>query len=126
MHAYELLLVSEFTAEHRLKSADGEYEPRHSHNWRVEVFLRSTGDLDDAGVVADFQGLQHDISKITEGLNNERLDELSPFAECNPSTELIAKHIHDRFAPALPSSVRVSKVRVWETPRCAAAYVPLG
>ena len=126
MHAYELLLVSEFTAEHRLKSADGEYEPRHSHNWRVEVFLRSTGDLDDAGLVADFQALQHSFSEIMQGLSNKRLDELSPFADRSSSTELIAKHIHDRFAPALPPSVRVSKVRVWETPRCAAAYVPLG
>ncbi len=124
MDDYELLLVSEFTAEHRLKFADGTWEPPHPHDWRVEVFLCSTSELDEVGLVADFRSLQYSLSEITRVFSDTRLDTLSPFAGCNPSTELIAKHIHDEFRPALPPSVRMSKVRVWETPTCAAAYVP--
>ena len=123
MSRYELVLESEFSAAHRLKLHDGRLEPLHGHNWRVEVFL-AAGKLDSAGLVADFVVLQENLTRVTQELNDTCLNDLPAFSACNPSTELVAKHICDRFAPALPTGVRVTKVRVWETGRCAAAYLP--
>ena len=123
MPTYELTLVAEFAAAHRIRLPDGSLEPIHGHNWRVEVFL--DGDrLDRTGIVADFTQLEARLQEVVCGLHNADLNGLPAFAGREPTTELIARHIHDRYAPTLPSAVRVRKVRVWETARCAAAYVP--
>jgi 6-pyruvoyltetrahydropterin/6-carboxytetrahydropterin synthase len=123
MSRYELVLESEFSAAHRLRLDGGRLEPMHGHNWRVEVFLDAAR-LDSAGLVADFVVLQENLTRITQELHDTCLNDLPAFAACNPSTELIAKHICDRFAPMLPAGVQVAKVRVWETRQCAAAYLP--
>ncbi len=123
MPRYELLLESEFSAAHRLRMHDGTLEPLHGHNWRVEVHLEGRG-LDSAGLVADFVVLQRNLTAVVGRLHDTCLNELPAFSECNPSTELVAKHLHDAFAPMLPMGVKVTKVRVWETRACAAAYVP--
>jgi 6-pyruvoyltetrahydropterin/6-carboxytetrahydropterin synthase len=121
--SYEILLLAEFSAAHQLRMHDGSLEPLHGHNWRTEVYL--TGDrLDAAGLLADFTVLQPQLNDITRKLHNSHLNDLPVFAGRNPSTELIARHIHDEFAPKLPPSVRITRVRVWETSHCAAAYIP--
>jgi len=120
---YELLLKSEFSAAHQLRLADGTLEPLHGHNWRVEVYV--DGDrLDQIDVVADFTVLQPQLREITGCLHDTFLNQLESFAKSNPSTELVAKHIHDQFAPKLPSHIKIRRVRVWETRDCAAAYIP--
>jgi len=120
---YELLLRAGFSAAHQLRLGDGRLEPLHGHNWRVEVFLTGSG-LDESGLLADFTVLQPRLQQITGELHDTFLNEHPAFASDNPSTELIAKYIHDGFAGHIPPPVRLVKVRVWETDDCAAAYVP--
>ena len=74
MAKYELLLRTEFTASHQLRMHDGELEPLHSHDWRVEVFLEGE-ELDAAGLVADFTVLQRDLTQITVDLRGRLLNE---------------------------------------------------
>ncbi len=123
MACYEILLQGEFSAAHRLKLPDGSFEPLHGHNWRVEVSLRGPR-LDAAGMLADFTVVQPRLREVTGELHDTYLNELPAFAACNPSTEYVAKHIHDRLRPILQPGVTISMVRVWETSACAAAYVP--
>jgi len=120
---YEILLRAEFSAAHQLRLGDGSLEPLHGHNWRVEVFLEGPK-LDETGMLADFTLLQPVLHEITLGMHNTNLNDLPVFSRCNPSTEHIARHIHDCFTRKLPSSVWISRVRVWETSNCAAAYIP--
>jgi 6-pyruvoyltetrahydropterin/6-carboxytetrahydropterin synthase len=123
MDKYELLLRSKFTASHSVKKADGSEEPSHRHDWQVEMYLE--GDrLDAAGILADFTTLHRALSRITRELSDTLLNEIPAFAGRSPSTEMIAKHLHDRFAAVAPQEVRVTKVRVWETSECAAAFIP--
>lgn len=123
MSRYELVLESEFSAAHRLRLHDGNYEPMHGHNWQVEVFIEGDG-LDSAGLVADFVVLQENLTRITRELHDICLNDHPAFSACNPSTELVARHLHDKYSPTLPMGVHVTKVRVWETRHCAAAYIP--
>jgi 6-pyruvoyltetrahydropterin/6-carboxytetrahydropterin synthase len=123
MSKFELLLKSAFTASHRLRLPTGGDEPLHEHDWRIEVCLEGD-ELDETGLLADFSVLQPKLREITEELRGTALNNLPAFSACNPSAELIAKRICDRFAPTLPDQVRVVKVRVWETDQCGAAYVP--
>ncbi len=120
---YELVLRSGFSASHGLRRGDGGSEPLHRHAWRVELFLEGR-DLDDAGLLADFTVLQQNLRQITGELHEVCLNELPAFSDCNPSAELIARHLHDRYRPTLPPGVRLVKARVWETDDCAAAFVP--
>lgn len=123
MSRYELTLRAEFSAAHRLRLLDGSLEPLHGHNWLVEVLL--SGDrLDDMDVLADFTLLQPRLRAITGELHDSYLNEHAAFAGRNPSTELVARHVHDRLVPGLPAGVRVLRVQVWETRDCAAAYIP--
>ena len=123
MSTYELVLRSEFSATHRLNMHDGRHEPLHKHKWRVEVFLQGRK-LDANGMVADFTLLQRNLREIVSRLNGTYLNELPAFSASNPSAELIARHLHDRYKPTLAPEVRLMKVRVWETDDCAAAYLP--
>lgn len=123
MGSFELTLRSEFSAAHRLRLPDDSYEPLHGHNWQVEVDLAGLK-LDPSGMLADFTIVQPALAAITAELHNRYLNELPAFASVNPSTEEVARLIHDRFAPKLPTSVVIRRVRVWETGHCAAAYLP--
>lgn len=123
MGTYELVIQSEFAAAHRLLLHDGSYEPLHGHNWLVEVHLAGP-ELDEAGMLADFTQLQPALAAITAELHDSYLNELPAFRSTSPSTERVARYIHDRLAPRLPGSVAIQRVRVWETRHCAAAYVP--
>lgn len=124
MACYELLLRAEFSAAHQLRLENGELEPLHGHNWRVEVSVTGPEPDPATGMVADFTRLLELLEGVTGHLHDTFLNELPPFSADNPSTERIAKHIHDALAPQLPEVIRISKVRVWETARSAAAYLP--
>ena len=102
---------------------DGCVEPEHRHIWRVEVYLEGEK-LDAAGLLADFTVMQKHLCEIVDDLRDRLLNELPAFSGRNPATEAVARHLHDRLAPLVPSNVRVTKVRVWETDDCAAAYIP--
>lgn len=123
MGRYELLLRTEFSAAHQLRLEDGQLEPLHGHNWRVETYLEGSR-LAAPGYLADFTALQQRLYQITGELHDACLNDLPAFDADNPTTERVARYIHDRFSPMLPETVRLSKVRVWETSGCAAAYIP--
>lgn len=125
MPSYELILRARFSAAHRIRLANGCWEPLHGHNWRVEVHLEGA-DLDDTGIVADFSVLQSNLREVVAPLNNSNLNDVPALADPGPSTERVAKYIYDRFRPILPDAVLLGRVRVWETDDCAAGYVADG
>lgn len=120
---YEIVLRAEFSAAHRLRMPDGEWESLHGHNWSVEVFLEGAV-LDSAGLLADFTVLHAGLAGVIKPLHDRYLNDLPAFAERNPSAELVARYVADAYALLAPPGVRLAKVRVWETPTCGAAYVP--
>jgi 6-pyruvoyltetrahydropterin/6-carboxytetrahydropterin synthase len=103
-------------------SSDGTYEPLHGHNWQVEAHLAGT-ELDASGMLADLR-TQPALTAVTAELHNTCHNELPAFRTEGPSTERVARYIHDRLAPQLPTSVTIRLVRVWETSQCAAGYLP--
>ena len=123
MPRYQITLRAEFSAAHQLRLTDGSLEPLHGHNWPVEVVIEGEK-LDEMGVLADFTVLQPSLREITNDLHDSFLNEHPALQSDNPTTERVARLIHDRFAPTVPSGIRIVSVRVWETRDCAAAYLP--
>src|SRR5262245_33758650 len=121
MARFELTLEAEFAATHRLRMYDGQFEPMHGHRWRLKAYYE--GDrLDEIGVLADFTLLHAQLREIAAGLNDRCLNDLPSFAGSNPSAENVARHIYDTLSTSQPGRARLTKVRVWEAPGCAAAY----
>jgi 6-pyruvoyltetrahydropterin/6-carboxytetrahydropterin synthase len=119
---YEVKIITQFSAAHRLENFYGKCEALHGHNWKVEVFL--TGDrLDRAGLLMDFGVVKARAQELLEEFDHKFLNELPAFSEQNPSSENLARYLFHRLAAALNGDeVQVSRVSVWESDTSCASY----
>jgi 6-pyruvoyltetrahydropterin/6-carboxytetrahydropterin synthase len=119
---YELTLLDEFSAAHRLASAMGKCDRLHGHNWKVEVHVWAA-DLDAAGMVVDFHLLRGLLRQVLEEVDHSFLNEHPAFRTDPPTAENLARHIWKRLAELIPApGARMGCVRVWESDTAAAAY----
>jgi len=119
---YELKVISQFAAAHRLENFYGKCEALHGHNWKVEVSLVGEK-LDAAGVLMDFGQIKARTNALLEEIDHKYLNELEAFQRQNPSSENLARHLYERLAAALNrDGVRVSRVNVWESDTSCASY----
>ncbi len=119
---YELKIVTDFAAAHRLNNFNGKCESLHGHNWKVEVYL--LGDrLNEAGLVQDFGVVKAKTREVLAELDHQYLNELPAFSQQNPSSENLARYLYERLSAALNNgSVRVCRVSVWESDTSCASY----
>ena len=119
---YELKIVTQFAAAHRLEKFYGKCEALHGHNWKVEVFLAGE-QLDEAGLLVDFGVIKARTNALLEEIDHKYLNELEAFREQNPSSENLARYLFERLSTDLiRDGVRVSRVNVWESDTSCAAY----
>lgn len=120
---YELKIEESFAAAHRLRGYKGQCEDLHGHNWKVEVVVRAER-LDDIGLALDFHELKSVTRDILEQLDHTFLNDLEPFRELNPSSEIIARHIFERVAAQVErEGLWVQRVTAWESEKACASYV---
>jgi|UniRef100_A0A7C5ELR1 6-pyruvoyltetrahydropterin/6-carboxytetrahydropterin synthase len=119
---YELKIITQFSAAHRLENFYGKCEALHGHNWKVEVHL--LGDrLDEAGLVRDFGVVKAKTREVLKELDHRYLNELPAFQGRNPSSENLARYLFERLGPVLnEEGLRVSRVSVWESDTSCASY----
>jgi 6-pyruvoyltetrahydropterin/6-carboxytetrahydropterin synthase len=122
---FELCVDSSFSAGHALRGYQGKCESPHGHNYKVRVTL--AGDtLNDIGLLVDFKDLKSAMNQATDQLDHQFLNEIEPFQKENPSAENIARHLYrsikTRLTTEAGGSIRIKKVKVWETASCAATY----
>ncbi len=125
----------EFSYGHRLLNYQGKCSHLHGHNGKVLVTLQAAA-VDDRGMVVDFGEIKGIISQwIAEHLDHRmilhqhdpavpplrELGEPLVLLDRNPTAENIARLIAD-FATG--RGLPVVELRLWETPRCSAAYWP--
>lgn len=121
LDVYELIVESDFAAAHQLREYDGDCERLHGHNWKVDAVLRSEA-LDGLGMVIDFREAKRLIHEVLDGFDHRLLNELEPFQTQNPTTENLARTIHEMLTARLPDGVSVSKVTAWESDHCGVSY----
>ncbi len=119
---YELKIITEFSAAHRLENFYGKCESLHGHNWKVEVYLLGNR-LDDAGLVKDFGVVKAQAREVLAELDHKFLNELPAFQQQNPSSENLARYLFQRLGTVLNGDeVRVTRVSVWESDTSCASY----
>jgi len=119
---YEVKIVTQFAAAHRLENFKGKCESLHGHNWKVEVFLGGK-DLDGAGLLMDFGEVKARTKQVLEEIDHKYLNELAAFQDRNPSSEHLASYLYERLGAILNSDrVKVRRVNVWESDTSCASY----
>ena len=123
----------DFSYGHRLLNYEGKCRYLHGHNGKVLITAKAAT-LDRRGMVLDFGDIKAVVSRwIDENLDHRmilcrddpavaalrELGEPVYLLDANPTAENIAKLIFDVTAA---QGFPVTEVRLWETPRCFAAY----
>jgi 6-pyruvoyltetrahydropterin/6-carboxytetrahydropterin synthase len=119
---YEVKIVTQFAAAHRLENFYGKCESLHGHNWKVEVFLVGKT-LDQAGLLMDFGVVKARTKEVLEEFDHKYLNELAAFQDRNPSSENLACYLYERLGAILNGDgVQILRVNVWESDTSCASY----
>jgi 6-pyruvoyltetrahydropterin/6-carboxytetrahydropterin synthase len=119
---YEVYIKTHFSAAHSLKGYQGDCARMHGHNWIIEVYVKCK-ELDDIGIGIDFRDIKTAVKEVINELDHFNLNDLPAFKEINPTSENIAKYLYHEIGKKFNSEVvRVSKVKVCETPGAGAFY----
>lgn len=119
---FEVGIVAQFEAAHRLRGDFGPGTRLHGHTYRVEVGVRGERMRED-GTLCDITVVQHAVDGVLARMHYRDLTELDLFEGRNTTAEVVARTLFEQIAPELTgrglSSLRVA---VWESPRAYAAY----
>ena len=132
---YRATETVDFCYGHRLLRYKGKCAHLHGHNGRVEIEVTAPS-LNAQSMVADFSDIGRIVKEwIDLNLDHRMLlhrddplvtvlrthDEPLFLMDSDPTAEAIARVICDY---ALSQGLRVSRVRLWETPGSVASYTP--
>jgi len=119
---FEISVKTHFSAAHHLVAYPGACVVHHGHNWDVEVYVRGE-QLDELGLLVDFKVLKAAVREVVAELDHSDLNTHAHFATENPTSERIARFLHERLSTAVNAPrYRVSRVTVHETPGSQASY----
>jgi 6-pyruvoyltetrahydropterin/6-carboxytetrahydropterin synthase len=119
---FEIYVKTHFSAAHRLEGYAGDCARTHGHNWLVEAYVKCSR-LNEIGIGIDFRDIKEAVKTVLSGLDHCDLNEIQPFDRVNPTSENIAKHLYEELSKRLDSdTVKVSKIKVCETPGAGAYY----
>jgi 6-pyruvoyltetrahydropterin/6-carboxytetrahydropterin synthase len=119
---YEATIRKSFSAAHILKDIGGKCEDLHGHNFIVEVTVQGES-LNEEDLLIDFRVLKKWTNEILEQLDHKYLNETEVFKGMNPSSERIARYIHDRLADKVKTmGLNIARVTVWESENARVTY----
>lgn len=119
---FEVYVKSHFSAAHSLRGYNGDCARIHGHNWIIEVFVRCS-ELNGIGIGIDFRDVKSAVKEVLADLDHSDLNELEAFRTENPTSENIARFLYRSLSLKLNNpAVRVSRVKVSETPGAGAFY----
>lgn len=119
---FEVTIKKSFSAAHVLKEIGGLCEDLHGHNFVVEVTVKGES-LNREDLLIDFRILKRWTNEILEQLDHKYLNEIEFFKGMNPSSEQIARYIHNRLTDNIKSiNLSVARVTVWESENARVDY----
>jgi 6-pyruvoyltetrahydropterin/6-carboxytetrahydropterin synthase len=86
----------------------------------VELFVLGEN-AESNGMVIDFAILKAALEQVTQKLDHTYLNEITEIG--NPTSENIAKYVFGHLKKSLPETLKLEKVRVWESPRSWCEYL---
>jgi 6-pyruvoyltetrahydropterin/6-carboxytetrahydropterin synthase len=118
---YEIGVVGQFEAAHRLHGDFGPATRLHGHTYRLEVIVRGER-LHADGTLYDLGKLKASVDQIASELHYRDLDDVPGLAGTNTTAEAVASYCWQRIAPPLHGQgLTALTVRLWESPQAYAA-----
>jgi 6-pyruvoyltetrahydropterin/6-carboxytetrahydropterin synthase len=118
---YEIGVVAQFEAAHRLQGDFGPATRTHGHTYRLEVITRGA-QLQHDGTLFDLAKLQSTVHEIVADLHYRELDEVPDLRGRNTTAEVVADYCWERIAPGLRErGLHSLRVEVWENAQNYAA-----
>ncbi len=118
---YEIGVVAQFEAAHRLVGDFGPATRLHGHTYRLEVVVRGER-LHDDGVLYDIGRLREAVDALAASFHYRDLAEVPGLAGVNTTAEAVARYCWETLALPLQGQGLASLlVRVWESPQVYAA-----
>jgi 6-pyruvoyltetrahydropterin/6-carboxytetrahydropterin synthase len=118
---YEIGIVAQFEAAHRLVGDFGPATRMHGHTYRMDVIVRGEH-LNDDGVLVDIGRLRPSVDALAASLHYQNLDEVPGLAGTNTTAEAVARFCWDSLADGLRGQgLNSLLVRIWESPQVYAA-----
>lgn len=109
--------------EERNREVFGDDHLNHGHNYELEVSL--TGEVDpQTGFLADLGAVKRLVQeRVVTPLDHSTIqDDIDWFKGRQPSSENLVVYIWEQLAAQLPKGVRLTRVRLFETPTIYAEY----
>lgn len=118
---YEIGVVAQFEAAHRLVGDFGPATRLHGHTYRLDVVVRGER-LRDDGTLYDVGTLRGLVDGLAGELSYRNLDEVPGLSGRNTTAEAVAHFCWERLAVSLGGAGLSSLlVRIWESPQVYAA-----
>lgn len=118
---YEIGVMAQFEAAHRLQGDFGPATRTHGHTYRLEVITRGA-QLQHDGTLFDLVKLQTVVDAVVADLHYRDLDEVPGLSGRNTTAEIVAEHIWERIAPTVRDhGLQSLRVVVWENTQGYAA-----
>jgi 6-pyruvoyltetrahydropterin/6-carboxytetrahydropterin synthase len=118
---YEVGVVAQFEAAHRLVGDFGPATRMHGHTYRVEVVVRGER-LRDDGVLFDIGRLRESIDALMATMHMRDLADVPGLAGINTTAEAVADYCWATLETDLRGhDLATLLVRVWESPLAWAA-----
>ncbi len=118
--SFEVTVIKEFAAAHKLNNYPGNCSNIHGHTWKIELVIGGEN-LDAIGMHIDFRYLKSVLEQIINDYDHTFLNEIEPFTIINPTAENLAKTIYEKAADLL-KDYTVKLVRVWESSSAHVTY----
>lgn len=119
---YELEITKHFSGAHSLTGYPGDCRKLHGHNWVVTVVLQAS-ELDEIGIALDFKILKKELNEVIDRFDHVYLNDLEEFAECNPTSENLARIIYCSLSKRLNDGrIKITRVSVEESAGSRASY----
>jgi 6-pyruvoyltetrahydropterin/6-carboxytetrahydropterin synthase len=123
MGRYNLKIITEFSAAHRLREYEGACSQMHGHNWKVEIEAEASA-LNELGMGMDFKILKEIARKVLGNLDHRVLNDVAPFDQMNPTAENLAAYLYQALCRQVNHHrIRVAAVTVWENDRACVRYI---
>ncbi len=122
---YEISAKFSISSAHFLRNYEGKCKNLHGHNWNITVYVRGC-ELGPSGMLIDFNALKKYFKIIESELDHACLNDVDYFKQRNPTAENISEYVYNRMSDLFKDdkigNAQISKVSVYETQNCEAAY----
>ena len=118
---FQLTVMENFSAAHRIEGYAGNCSRMHGHNWRVELKI-GADKLDELNMAFDFRKAKAILIEILEKFDHTVLNDNPILGGGNPTAERIAMIIYRMAKEKLPENIRIISVGVWESDNACVVY----